>query len=520
MQVEKINFEETHQFNPIFLDYIKGEKKLRQFFGNLPQPDSFTDQIKLKKTGTEKRELLIRALERQYKGHDQNDPVVRNIEKLESPNTFTITTGHQLNLFTGPLYFHFKIIATIKACEQLSSQFKGYNFVPVYWMASEDHDFEEINHFHLNGNTHRWDTQQFGAVGRFETSDMVEFLKSLPINELEIANGYESFPTLAGATRCLVNQIYGKYGLVILDGDDSDLKTSFKDIIKDELLNQPVQKAVVEDTAMLEELGYKAQINPREINLFYLNENGRNRIVKENGNFKILNTNISFTETEILEELNKNPDRFSPNALLRPVYQEFILPNLAMVGGPAEVAYWLQLKSVFENFEITFPILLPRSFAIILNRPILRKFSKANLKPDDIFKDLEVIKSAIIKEISDGSLDLSDKRELIEKLFSDIINQAANVDKSLEPMVNAEKKKTLNTLDKIEGKLIKAEKRKHEDSFNQVEAIKNFCFPAGKLQERYSNYLSFYFDNPEIIDDIMKAVDPFDLRFNILMDND
>jgi len=261
-------------------------------------------------------------------------------------------------------------------------------------------------------------------------------------------------------------------------------------------------------------------VNPRDINLFYLSDQGRERFVRHKDDFKVNNTEIKFSESEILEELDSHPERFSPNALLRPVYQEFVLPNLAMIGGPAEIAYWLQLKSVFTHFDTVFPILMPRSFGIILSKPVYRKYLKMNLKPVDLFKKIEMLKSNLVKASSKADLNLAEQKSVIETTFKGIGTQAVHIDKSLELMVNAELKKTLNTIEKIEGKLLKAEKRNHESSINQVEAVKNFCFPNGKLQERYSNYLTFYFNKMDILDQIMQHTDPFDLRFNVLMDNE
>ena len=520
MHIEKLKFEETNQFAPLFIDYINGKKEIKEFYGNDPNLSSFEKQIKLKKVDAEKRVLLVDVLKSQYEGHDLSEEVSQNINKIKNDNTYTLTTGHQLNLFTGPLYFHFKIIATINACEMLSEKYEDYNFVPVFWMASEDHDFKEINHFNLNGNTHTWESDQSGAVGRFDTSQMNDFLNSIPIDELKIATGYRSYATLAGATRCLVNYLYGSKGLVILDGDDIKLKQSFENIIRDELINQPIHELVTKSSGELKDLGYKAQVNPRDINLFYLSNQGRERFVQQKGKFKVNNTELGFSESEILEELDSHPERFSPNALLRPVYQEFVLPNLAMIGGPAEVAYWLQLKSVFTQFDTVFPILMPRNFGIILSKPIYRKYLKMNLKPVDLFEKIETLKSNLVKGVSKANLNLTEQKSAIETTFKGIETQAIQIDKSLVMMVNTELKKTLNTIEKIEGKLFKAEKRNHENSINQVEAVKNFCFPNGKLQERYSNYLTFYFDKKDILDQIMQLTDPFDLRFNILMDDE
>ena len=164
MTVDKVDLHTTRRFGTLFLDYLAGKDQLDSFYGSAPNMDSFKAQIDEKKFPAERRKILCQALEEQYQGLPLTDHVKDNLQKLSKTTTFTITTGHQLNLFTGPLYFIYKIITVIKACQDLKAQYPAYDFVPVYWMATEDHDFEEINHFRFSGKKYQWQTGQHGAV--------------------------------------------------------------------------------------------------------------------------------------------------------------------------------------------------------------------------------------------------------------------------------------------------------------------------------------------------------------------
>ena len=235
MKSEKIALHETHQFSPLFLDYLSGKENLKPFYKLSPTPESFKKQIQHKKFSSSLRKKLQEVLTEQYQGISANPAVQKNIELLEKENTFTITTGHQLNIFTGPLYFIYKIVTVINTCQELKKLYPDYNFVPVYWMASEDHDFEEVSHFNLFGKEYKWESSQSGAVGHSSTEGISKILNELPEPVPVFENAYTQNSTLSGAVRQYVHDLFGKWGLVSLDADNEALKASFHDFIKAEL---------------------------------------------------------------------------------------------------------------------------------------------------------------------------------------------------------------------------------------------------------------------------------------------
>jgi bacillithiol synthase len=518
MQIQKIPFEATQSFTSFFLDYIQQKEFLKSFYHRFPLIGNFKDQIeeKGKSFTTENRKTVAEALLSQYADYELHDAVKQNLEDFHHENTFTITTGHQLNIFTGPLYFIYKIVTVINACNRLKEEYPQYNFVPVYWMATEDHDYDEIKSFRLNGQKYTWETEQQGGVGRFHTHDFKKLLSEIPGDITLFRNAYTKHKKLSDAVRYYVNELFGADGLVVVDGDDRVLKKLFTPVIESDLFGHSTKEKVDATNAALEEQGYKAQVYCRESNFFYLEDGLRNRLERSDDRYTVVNTNLSFSTAELKALIQQEPEKFSPNVILRPLYQETILPNLAYVGGPAEVVYWLQLKRVFDFHNLPFPILLPRNFAMVMDAPIQRKFEKAGLALADLFLDKDSLFKHAVLNFTDNNLQLEHEKKRIEEHFLAIQKNALSIDGTLAPLVAAETRRAIKSLEKIEQKLLKAEKRLQADRLQQIEAVKDVLFPNGSLQERTVNFLNFYQADPLFIDKLKQHFDPFDFQFNVL----
>jgi len=516
MRIEKTELEEIPGFPLLFIDYLKKVSGLKPFFDQYPSIKSFPQQISLNNYDDENRRVLCQVLVSQYQGLEVHDQLQKNLESLKQENTYTITTGHQLNLFTGPMYFIYKVVSVINACRELNRQYPDYSFVPLYWMASEDHDFEEINHFNLFGSKYTWQTNQTGGVGRFDTSSLKELMDTLPEKPGLFIDSYTQNKSLADATRQLVNGLLGAEGLVVLNPDDSKLKGLFSQLIRDDLLNHRANDMVQSTSDKLVGKGYKAQIHPRAINFFYLNNGIRERLIREDGKFVVRNSDLKFSEAEILAELDQHPERFSPNVVFRPLYQELILPNLAYVGGPAEIAYWLQLKIIFDHYKIPFPILMPRNFGMIISKGLVKKIEKLSLSVKDMIINLNDLKAKIVQKGNQNKIGLEEERSRIKEAYTTLKEKAGKIDQSLKGMVGAEESRSLKGIDNLEKRLQKAEESKFDTSIQQVTTIKEKLFPSGNLQERVDNILNFYINNPQIIQELLDQLDPFDFRFNVL----
>ncbi len=517
MKIEKAGLQDTGTFLSIFLDYINLNPQLKEFYRSSPGPESFSTHLKDRAFPVENRKILSEVLNGQYAELEKSEALSHNLKVLGESKTFTVVTGHQLNIFTGPLYFIYKIATTIKLCRLLKELHPENNFIPLYWMASEDHDFEEINHFHLFGQTYRWDTDQTGCVGRFDPIGLKTILDQLPERSDLFERAYLKHSTLGEATRYFVNELFGPEGLIVIETDDARFKRQFDRIIRDELLNHRVNDIVESTSSKLAELGYKTQVHPRSINFFYLDRGIRERLFREDGRFKVRNTDLSFTEPEILTLLEEHPERFSPNVIMRPLYQETILPNLAYVGGPAEIAYWMQLGQVFEHFGTPMPVLVPRNFGLIINKGIAQKTAKLGLNYSDLFLPIRDLQRLFAQKNSENPVDFSKQRVQLQGVFDSIRELAGNVDQSLIGLVGSEEAKAQKGLENLEKRIKKSEEQKHATAFAQIESIKSRLFPKGNLQERHENFLNFYLNDPQFLAKVISAMDPLDFRLHILI---
>ncbi|MBS1680262.1 MAG: bacillithiol biosynthesis cysteine-adding enzyme BshC [Bacteroidetes bacterium] len=518
MQLHKIALTDTHAFSSFFLDYIFQKDTLKKFFNRPPLLKSFKEQIQEKKIFPQRnREVLYDSLTKQYHGIVLHNLVEANLSALKDSTTFTVTTGHQLNIFTGPLYFIYKIVTVINTCKKLKELYPEYRFVPVYWMASEDHDYEEIKSFRLNGKKYSWETKQQGAVGRFDPTSLLTLIEELPGDLSVFKDAYAKSKTLAHAVRYYVNEFFGDEGLVVVDGDDRELKSLFKNAIEEDLFTNTPKRLVEATNSELVALGYHPQVFARDINFFYLDNSVRQRIEKRGADYCVVDTEIKLTTNEIQNILNSSPEKFSPNVILRPLYQETILPNLAYAGGPAEVVYWLQLKGVFDHFKVPFPILMPRNFVGILDAPTQKKFDKTGLELKDLFEEKNYLFNHWITKNSNGSISLSKEIREAQTIFNAVTARAGKIDTTLLKHAEAQAHRLSKSLAGIEQKMIRAEKRKQSDKLGQVEAVKDFLFPNGSPQERVDNFLNFYQQDHKFIEKLIQHLDPFDFRFNLFL---
>jgi bacillithiol biosynthesis cysteine-adding enzyme BshC len=517
MRKHCVELQKTGQFSQFFLDYIEGKKELAPFYSHAPTLDSFAKAIDEKDFSSKNRMTLVKMLDRQYATHELSYSVSENIKSLVSSDTFTVTTGHQLNLFTGPLYFIYKIVSTINLAKQLNERFTESHFVPVYWMATEDHDFDEINYFKMDGKKFQWKSSQSGAVGNFKLDDSFKrFLKEVPFAANVFYDAYSSSKTLGEAVRKYVNNLFGDEGLVIVDGNEPEFKREFQSVILSDLFDhQPFKKATA-TSEQLENIGYKSQIFPREINLFYLDKGLRERIERVENGFAVIHTAIRFTEKEIREKVDTNPEMFSPNVVLRPLYQEMILPNLAYLGGPSEVVYWLQLKGIFDLFKVPFPIILPRNFALIINPTVRRKMKQLDWEAVDLFRDYDKWKNLYVHSQSSLDIDLVKQKEIMASLFDKKGEEAAYLEKTLKNAFKAGKIRSMKIWDQMSRKLQKAEERRLHIQLERALAIQDFVLPGGSPQERVVNMQQFYLNDPDLINQLLQCFDPLDFCMMVL----
>jgi bacillithiol synthase len=296
------------------------------------------------------------------------------------------------------------------------------------------------------------------------------------------------------------------------------LKSLFKPVVVRELQQQQSHD-LVEATSLQLAQHYKPQVMSREINLFYLDQGLRERIVQEGESFKVLHTPLVFSREEVLALADTHPEKFSPNVVLRPLYQEMVLPNLAYIGGGAEVAYWFQLKAVFEACGVVYPIVMLRDSALYINRASAARMHKLQLQVEDVFQDLATLKRQVVDRLETESLSLETQQQAITAAYDQIAALATRIDPTLTKAVAAEAQRTHNALAVLEKKLVKANDTKYEVYFNQLSNLKDKLFPQGTLQERVENFFSLQANNPDLINQLLEGFDPLAGKFTLLIED-
>lgn len=524
MQRIAIPYGETGRFSPLVTDYLGGNPGLRELYRWSPDLQGLREAAAARAFPPEARTVLVEALERQYIGMDMRPEVRANLDALRKPATLTVTTGHQLCLFTGPLYVPFKILNVVRLARTLSTD--GRAVIPVFWMATEDHDRPEIDHAWINGTKVSWPGQTAGAVGRLGLEGMPPVLDEVDgllgpgtyADDLRalLRRCYQPGNNLAQATRLFVDALFGRFGVVVIDGDDPDLKRLFIPVMREELVNQVAVRAVDHANTKLKE-HWRTQAFAREINLFHLRPGHRSRIEAQGDRYQVLDGGPSFSLDGLLANLEAHPEDFSPNVLMRPVYQETILPNVAYVGGGGELAYWFQLKWLFQALQVPMPVLMLRTSAAFVGEKDRKRLEKLGLSIPELFKPLEHLRQRVAVNGASFGTSMDGEEETIAGIYEQLRQRAVAADPTLEGAVNAIEKRTMRGLERLGKKLVRAAKRQQEMPIGQLELVHDHVFPNGGLQERRDNFMPWYAkEGPAFLDRLLAELDPLDHRFSVL----
>ncbi|HRP90152.1 MAG TPA: bacillithiol biosynthesis cysteine-adding enzyme BshC [Edaphocola sp.] len=523
-----VPIQDTGYFSKLVNDYLNQDESLKPFFDFELSDQGLLKAIEKRRKYPVDRKSLHAVIKKQYEGLELSEAAQKNLEALLDQNTFTVCSAHQPNLMTGYMYFFYKIIHSVKLATHLKKIAPNDNFVPVFFIGSEDNDFEELNHFKYNGRLFEWQTNQSGAVGMMQSDEQLQklieelfsILGPLGINEKTlksiIAKAYKSGNSISDAKRIFINDFLGEMGVLVLDANVKEMKQQFSNVIKEEILN-PKAFGLVQETSNHIQEKYKAQAFFRPINLFYLKENIRERIEKHKEEFSVINTNIRFSEGLIEAEINNNPERFSPNVILRGVYQETILPNVAFIGGGSEVAYWMQLKSVFEYYKVFFPMVVLRQSGLIMDEVTNSLKLKIGLDNKVIFKKTNELVSEIIETEKHSNWSLESYYSELNQWQDSLENKLINLDKNLITTIKSTLTKSKYQLGILEKKINHSIKNQKEIEIKRVESFKAHSFPNDNLQERQETFMQFYLDfGQKLFQDILKHTTVFGDQFLIL----
>jgi len=399
MKTLQVNAQNTDFYNERIKEYIADPASFKPFVRE-GEIDQTLDEIQ-HSFPAHNRKVLVETLTNQYHslGIELNGLVKANIESFSDEKTLAITTGQQIHPGLGPLFVIYKIWTCIDLAKKLKTEHPTFNFVPVFWMASEDHDFEEIKSVRLFNDIFEWETDQSGPVGRMNPASLKELMEKLyersdkTDGQSDFLNvckeNYSKYSSFAQATHSIVHHFFQESGLVVIEPDDPSFKSLFQKSIYSDIIDHQAIKQINANKTELKEHGLQIPINGRDINHFYILDTLRERIEFENNVFKVLNTDLTFTKSDLEIEIQKHPERFSPNALLRPLYQQTILPCSHYICGTSEIMYWLELNNLMSHQNVIFPHLPLRSSAFIIGEKTLDKFSSLGIELETVFQSDE-----------------------------------------------------------------------------------------------------------------------------------
>ena len=503
----------------LFLDYLYEFSKVEKFYsGDFRNTDSMKQLLlKLSSKKLPDRSALAGTLMRQNKRFANSEKSFQHIELLKQPNTVAVVTGQQMGIAGGPLYTIYKAMGTVKLCESFQRQFPDFHFVPVFWMELEDHDFEEIRSFQLFNIENEIRTIVYNGT------DAENKLKS-PINSIQLNEdiqrviqeirstlnptdfsaelftkleaAYQSGKSISEAFGLWMAALLGKYGLILMDPSDAAFKNMAAPVFKKELENADALHALLmKQSSALKDAGYDAQVENEPTNLFLRDEGSAKHPINKNrfNKFKIRSEDALSHRGDFMKLLEAEPNRFIPNVILRPIVQDYLLPTFAYVGGPSEIAYFAQFKTIYEFFDIPEPAIIPRPFMTILEKKIKKVTDKYGISVEEIFKK----KSRIVDDAAAGDANSSALVQL-DALLAQVQNQFSTLEKNLVSVDASLKGACETALDKIEKaiKILKektgdAEKRKNELTHSQLTKAVRHILPQDQFQEREINALYY-----------------------------
>lgn len=489
-------------------DYIS-EKTDDIFFEYPPCLEGIKRCVREKTFPQKRRDVLADVLTQQYsKVFDVISPEIsKNISQLRK-GAYSVCCGQQIPPFISPSLIIYKIATTIRLSIDLNKKIPDQNFVPIFWMASEDHDKEEISQWAWGQSMQKWHSLQSGSVGRFHLKDFQTILKNTlpsatPLWEKILNHAYQPDHTLAQATRIVLDYLFKKWGLIVLDPDNTELKNIALPLFKKELETPFITKNCVETTLELKKKGYEAPVNPYGGNLFHVEKNHREKIPFEQDEYFPSKQNSHPKKQR--DTLYQNPDRLSPNVLLRPLYQEWILPNVAFIGGGAEVCYWLQLRKCFEGASLKMPVVLLRSSVCLIEEKLWGFWQKFDLKLEDISAPLEKWQRTAL---GNKKVEIEKYRENSQKIISEMRRELLTLDRGFDSAVDALNTKQTKLFDALKKKWMRHQKEKNSTDMLKLQRIREHLYPFGILQERIASFLPVVMGNPNIISDIIDETDP------------
>jgi len=512
-------------------DYVHAFSRLSAFFAGDPHaPDAYRRQSEQRDARAYQRNELRDALLAQNEAWNVPPIVRQRIQELSEPRAVAVVTGQQTGLFGGPLYTLYKALTTLALAARLRGEL-GRPVIPVFWMASEDHDVAEADHIQLLDRTgtlvtlrHTSWTSPLGFMPAnlrlgpaiLETLERVWDL--LPSTEFApalrevLGQAFAPERTLAEAFARWMVHLLGESGLVLADGADPALKRLAARILRQEMDEAPrSSQCVLATREPLRALGYPVQIEARPdgVNCFLLRE-GRRGLTRDGENFRLRDGGQRIPAADLRRLAQEEPERLSPNVVLRPIVQDAIFPTIAYVAGPGELAYFAQLRQVYQAFDVHMPLIVPRATLTLVEPRVAQLLERFHLSLPDLTREPEQLASRVLRAQlpPDFEATLTKARDSVGEIFRGVAEAIAAVDPTLRATAGQTSGHIQGHLDQLERKAVQALKRREAETRQQVQRVREALMPGGKPQERVFPALPFLARyGPRLLDTIRAAID-------------
>jgi bacillithiol synthase len=517
--------------NKIYQDYTDNAQNVKEFYPlHYKSRTSWQAIIDKVRSRNADHSELGKILERQNTDFGINQKILDNIAKLSSGSAFAVVTGQQTGIFTGPLYTIYKAMTAIKLCQYLSEKYQA-DFIPVFWVESNDHDLKEANHIYLlDSNSDQMKIEYNPSQYTIDSSvkDVLvdenfamiidDFEKSLPNTEFKsnifgiIRDSYLPSKSISYGFGRMMSHLLGEYGLVLIDPSDNDIKKLMLPMFQKEA-EHPLKSVEIINSAgeRLKSLGYESQIEKSDDStcIFIEMDGARCKLYYRKERFEFDSCDMVLSKSELLETLQIAPWRFSPNVALRPVIQDYILPTVSYIAGPGETAYFAQLSEVYQHFGVSMPIIHPRASFTIIEGRIQRVIEKNKLEIADLIEDPDRLFSRLSREQAPIELEvlIESSRSSIERVFQSLSSELSHIDPNLANIVESARKKVDLQVNILKDKAYQSQRGRDEVTRNQIKRACMNIFPEGEPQERMFNivqYLVLY--NTQLLDEIMSAI--------------
>jgi len=501
----------NYPFTELFQDYTDWNESIQPFFEY--NPFNLSDYIKRSQDihfDTDKTDLVSALTDYNLK-FGADDHTLNNIKLLENDDVFTVVTGQQVTLYGGPLFTVYKVLTAIITANKLTNEL-GKKVIPVFWMADEDHDFDEVSSINLpEGDSHTEftlnddnsiDKRVVEKILNGQLKDLKNKIRAaLPDTDFSndlwnlLDQCYNNNETFGSSFGRLILNLFGKQGLILAGSNHDGLKKLIIEPLIKSVRNADEHQQILNETSeALLSKEYHTQVTVQSSNLFHILEDGsRIKLQHNEDRWYIDDSKRSWSSEELIREIELTPENFSPNVFLRPIIQNHILPVISYVAGPGEIAYYAQMRAYHRQFNIKMPVITPRYSITLIESSIDRNIEKLPFNVHDYFNRIEDLEKDFLKQSDSPNLESIFKswKSLITDLSKVPISKVSQIDPTLKKSADKTVTQFFTELDKLKGKLYRSVKESEKVQIQRIQRVQNNLYPNRNLQEREIAFITF-----------------------------